>query len=175
MSAKCACDEPPFPHDCRLCAVHEPGSRVSRNGRHRPSRVDPHSRQRSAWSDPCRYDARSKAGVFSPAIATEFRRSAGTGVSSEPEKRQFRRLFEDHIVRVYSQRFAQYRGETLRVNGSRSDSQGALVKSEIVRPECGPPIKVDWRPGARDGLYKSTTSSSTASAWARPIAPSSHR
>ena len=47
-------------------------------------------------------------------------------VASEPEKQEFRRLFEDYIVRVYSERFAQYRGEALRVTGSRSDPEGAI-------------------------------------------------
>lgn len=75
-------------------------------------------------------------------------------VASEPEKQEFRRLFEDYIVRVYSARFAQYRGETLRVTGSQSDPDGAVVTSEIVRPDGGPPIKVDWRLSTRDGLYK---------------------
>jgi phospholipid transport system substrate-binding protein len=63
-------------------------------------------------------------------------------------------LFEGYIVCIYSQRFAQYRGETLKVTGNRSAPQGAIVTSEIVRPEGGPPIKVEWRLGTRDGLYK---------------------
>lgn len=46
-------------------------------------------------------------------------------------------------MRVYSERFAQYRGEALRVTGSRSDPEGAIVTSEIVRPQGAPPIKVD--------------------------------
>jgi phospholipid transport system substrate-binding protein len=75
-------------------------------------------------------------------------------VASEPEKQEFRRLFEDYIVRVYSERFAQYRGEILRVTGSRSDPEGAIVTSEIVRAAGAPPIKVDWRLSTRDGLYK---------------------
>jgi len=75
-------------------------------------------------------------------------------VASEPEKREFRRLFEDYIVRIYSQRFAQYHGEALKVTGSRSGPEGAIVTSEIVRPEGGAPIKVEWRLGTRDGLYK---------------------
>jgi phospholipid transport system substrate-binding protein len=74
--------------------------------------------------------------------------------ASEPEKQEFLRLFEDYIVRVYSEKFAQYRGETLRVTGSRADPEGALVTSEIVRPGGAPLIKVDWRLTARDGLYK---------------------
>ena len=74
--------------------------------------------------------------------------------ASEPEKQEFLRLFEDYIVRVYSERFAQYRGETLRVTGSRADPEGALVTSEIVRPAGAPPIKIEWRLTAGDGLYK---------------------
>ena len=74
--------------------------------------------------------------------------------ASEPEKQEFSRLFEDYIVRVYSERFAQYRGETLRVTGSRADPEGALVTSEIVRAGGAPPIKIDWRLTADDGLYK---------------------
>jgi phospholipid transport system substrate-binding protein len=40
------------------------------------------------------------------------------------------------------------------VTGSRSDPEGAIVTSEIVRPAGAPPIKVDWRLSTRDGLYK---------------------
>ncbi|MBV8131126.1 MAG: ABC transporter substrate-binding protein [Alphaproteobacteria bacterium] len=49
---------------------------------------------------------------------------------------------------------AQYRGEALKVTGSRLDPQGVIMTSEIVCPEGGPPIKVDWRLETRDGLYK---------------------
>jgi phospholipid transport system substrate-binding protein len=74
--------------------------------------------------------------------------------ASEPEKQEFLRLFEDYIVRGYSDKFAQYRGESLRVTGSRADPEGALVTSEIMRPGGAPPIKIDWRLTARDGLYR---------------------
>ena len=75
-------------------------------------------------------------------------------IASEPEKQEFSRLFMDYIVRVYSERFAQYRGETLRVTGSRSDPEGATVTSEIVGPQGAPSIKIDWRLSTRDGFYK---------------------
>ena len=75
-------------------------------------------------------------------------------VASDAEKQEFRRLFEDYIVRIYSQRFAQCHGEALNVTGSRSGPEGAIVTSDIVRPEGDPPIKVEWRLGTRDGLYK---------------------
>ena len=75
-------------------------------------------------------------------------------VASQPEEQEFLRLFEDYIVRVYSERFAQYRGETLRVTGSRSDPENAIVTREIVRPTGAPAIKADWRLSARDSVYK---------------------
>ena len=75
---------------------------------------------------------------------------------SEAERQEFRKLFENYIVLVYSKRFAQYHGEALNVTSSRADSDGAIVASEIVRPNGGTPIKVDWLLGTRDRLYKVT-------------------
>jgi phospholipid transport system substrate-binding protein len=74
-------------------------------------------------------------------------------VASGAQRREFRGLFEDYLVRYYGQRFAQYGGETLRVNGSRSDPVGVMVTSQIIRPK-GPPIEVDWRLVVSDGRYK---------------------
>lgn len=75
-------------------------------------------------------------------------------VASAPQQQKFRTLLDGYLVRVYGRRFTQYRGGALRVTGSRSDPEGALVTSEIVRPQGGPPIAVDWRLDVRDGRYK---------------------
>jgi phospholipid transport system substrate-binding protein len=40
------------------------------------------------------------------------------------------------------------------VTGSQSDPEGAIVTSEIVRPEGAPPIKVEWHLSTRDSLYR---------------------
>ena len=56
-------------------------------------------------------------------------------------------------MHYYGQQFAQYGGENLRVNGSRSDPAGVMVSSQIVRPQ-GPSIEVDWRLAVSDGRYK---------------------
>jgi phospholipid transport system substrate-binding protein len=76
-------------------------------------------------------------------------------VASEAQRREFGSLFEDYLLHYYGQRFAQYGGETLRVNGSRSDpaGTGVVVTSQIIRPQ-GPPIEVDWRLVISDGRYK---------------------
>jgi phospholipid transport system substrate-binding protein len=72
---------------------------------------------------------------------------------SKAQRRQFHALFEDYVVRFYGQRFAQYGGESLRVNGSRTDPAGTIVTSQIIRPQ-GPPIKVDWQLVVSDGRYR---------------------
>jgi phospholipid transport system substrate-binding protein len=76
-------------------------------------------------------------------------------VASGAQRREFRSLFEDYLVHYYGQQFAQYGGESLRVNGSRTDPAGVIVTSQIIRPQ-GPPIEVDWRLAVSDGRYKIT-------------------
>jgi phospholipid transport system substrate-binding protein len=75
--------------------------------------------------------------------------------AKEAERQQFKGLLEAHLVRFYGQRLAEYNGESLRVIGSRTEPGGAIVSSEIIRPQ-GPPIKVDWRLNTRNGVYKIT-------------------
>ena len=74
-------------------------------------------------------------------------------VASEAQRREFCSLFEDYLVHYYGQQFAQYGGESLRVNGSRTDPAGVIVTSQIIRPQR-PPVEVDWRLAVSDGRYK---------------------
>jgi phospholipid transport system substrate-binding protein len=77
-------------------------------------------------------------------------------VATEPQQQEFVRLFADYIAVAYSNRLAEYSGETLRVTGSRPAPDGSLVSSEIVRPNGAPPARVDWLLNQRDGAYKIT-------------------
>jgi phospholipid transport system substrate-binding protein len=74
-------------------------------------------------------------------------------VASPAQRSEFCHLLEDYIVRFDGARLASYGGESFRVTGSRSDADGVLVTSEVIRPQ-GPPIEIDWRLVARNGLYK---------------------
>jgi phospholipid transport system substrate-binding protein len=74
-------------------------------------------------------------------------------VATKAQRREFCSLFETHPVRFYGQRFAQYGGESLTVNGSAADPAGVVVTSQLVRPQ-GPPIAVDRRLVVSDGRYK---------------------
>jgi phospholipid transport system substrate-binding protein len=75
-------------------------------------------------------------------------------VATEEQQAEFVKLFEDYIALAYSTRLAEYTGETFKVVGSRSDADGAIVTSEILRPAGAAPVKVDWRLTGRNGAYK---------------------
>ena len=70
------------------------------------------------------------------------------------EQEEFVKLFEDYIALVYSNQLAAYSGETLKVTGSRTSAEEAIVASEIIRPTGSPPVKVDWHLTDRNGTYK---------------------
>jgi phospholipid transport system substrate-binding protein len=74
-------------------------------------------------------------------------------VASEGQRQEFCSLFEGYLVRFYGEQFAQDGGESLRVTGSRTAPAGAIVTSQMVRPQ-GPPIEVDSRLVISDGRYK---------------------
>ena len=75
--------------------------------------------------------------------------------TATPEQQEeFVKLLEDYIALVYSNQLAAYSGETLRVTGSRTSAEEAVVASEIIRPTGTPPVKVDWHLTDRNGAYK---------------------
>jgi phospholipid transport system substrate-binding protein len=75
-------------------------------------------------------------------------------VATEPQQQEFVKLLADYIALAYSNRLAEYSGETLHVTGTRPAPDGSVVSSEIVRPNGAPPAKVDWVLTAHDGAYK---------------------
>ena len=75
-------------------------------------------------------------------------------IATEPQQQEFVKLFADYIALAYSNRLAEYSGETLHVTGTRPAPDGSVVSSEIVRPNGAPPAKVDWVLTPHDGAYK---------------------
>jgi len=75
--------------------------------------------------------------------------------ASDAQKQEFMKLFEDWIVSAYGERFSQYSGEQFKVVGQRPEGDAVtLVTSQIVRPNGGPPIRVDWRVTKSGGQEK---------------------
>ena len=75
-------------------------------------------------------------------------------IATEQQQQEFVKVFADYIALAYSNRLAEYTGESLHVTGSRPAPDGSLVTSEIVRPNGAPPAKVDWQLTQHDGAYK---------------------
>ncbi len=72
--------------------------------------------------------------------------------AATPEQQsEYVKLFGIYVVSVYSDRFSNYSGEKFHVIGSRTEDDATVVNSEILRPNGGPPIHIDWK------VYKSPT------------------
>ena len=75
-------------------------------------------------------------------------------IATPAQQQEFIRLFTSYIALAYSNRLAEYSGETLKVTGSRAAPDGSVVSTEIVRPNGAPPARVDWLLTQHDGAYK---------------------
>jgi phospholipid transport system substrate-binding protein len=74
-------------------------------------------------------------------------------IASPAERRQFRSLFTDRLVRIYGRQLAESRDGDFVVTGSRTGPSGVIVTSEIIRAQAAP-IPVEWRLGIKHGFYK---------------------
>jgi len=74
-------------------------------------------------------------------------------LASPDERKQFRKLLVERIVRVYGRRLAEGGNGDFVVTGSRSGPDGVVVTSRI-EPQFSAPISVDWRLGIIDGQYR---------------------
>ena len=74
--------------------------------------------------------------------------------ASEEEQQEFVKLFEDYVVFVYTARLSNFGGEALKVRGSRSDSDGVIVSTDVVSPGTASPMRIDWRLVTDNGAYK---------------------
>src|SRR4029077_11341479 len=82
-----------------------------------------------------------------PAIA-KFVLGRHRRAATDAQKIEFETLFESMIVRTYSARFNQYKGDPFIVVSSRSEEgdSSAIVTTSLVGPHgIAQPLKVDWR------------------------------
>ncbi len=75
--------------------------------------------------------------------------------ASKEQRKEYRAIFVDFIVRVYASRFDSYGGEQFTVRSVINDESGdKIVRAQIVRPSGGNPIGADFRVRMRDEGYK---------------------
>lgn len=74
--------------------------------------------------------------------------------STEKERKEYLKLFEDMIVTVYSRRFSDYDGHKLEVTGAMPTGKSDAIVSSHIVPESGPKVAVEWRVRYKNGQYK---------------------
>ena len=71
------------------------------------------------------------------------------------ERTEFLKLFENLLVSVYVDRFANYAGVTLMITKTVTKGDAdIIVYSKILRPDGSPLARVDWRVRKRKGEHK---------------------
>jgi phospholipid transport system substrate-binding protein len=74
-------------------------------------------------------------------------------VASRGERRQFRYVLADRLMRVYGRQLVESGGGDFVVTGSQVGPSGVIVTSEIIRAPAAP-IAVVWRLGIKHGFYR---------------------
>lgn len=70
------------------------------------------------------------------------------------QQAEYQKLFEDLIVSIYAQRFADYKGQTFRVAESQPTGEtDYIVRSHIV-PDAGRQIPVNWHVRYKNGSFR---------------------
>lgn len=68
------------------------------------------------------------------------------------QQKEYMHLFEELVVKTYSDRFALYTGEGFRVRAITPEGdRDYIVNSDITHPDGSPPTSVDWRVRQKDG------------------------
>jgi phospholipid transport system substrate-binding protein len=68
------------------------------------------------------------------------------------QQKEYMRLFEELVVKTYSDRFVMYTGEGFRVRSvAPAGTRDFVVRSEITHPDGSPSTTVDWRLRNKNG------------------------
>jgi phospholipid transport system substrate-binding protein len=72
--------------------------------------------------------------------------------ASQDQQQEYMKLFEQLVVKTYSDRFAFYTGEGFKVRVVRPEGErDVVVSSDITHPDGSPPTVVDWRVREKNG------------------------
>jgi phospholipid transport system substrate-binding protein len=70
------------------------------------------------------------------------------------QQKEYMKLFNDMIIRVYSKRFSDYKGQKFDVRSSQKQSEKDTLVTSYIVPNDGPEVRVDWRVRNKGGTYK---------------------
>lgn len=70
------------------------------------------------------------------------------------QQQEYLKLFNNMIVKVYSKRFSDYKGQKFEVRSARTAEGKDSVVTSFIVPSDGPQVQVDWRVRNKGGSYK---------------------
>ncbi len=70
------------------------------------------------------------------------------------QQKEYQKLFNTMVVKVYSNRFSEYKGQKFEVRNARKENDKDAVVSSFIVPTSGPEVRVDWRVRNKGGSYK---------------------
>lgn len=70
------------------------------------------------------------------------------------QQQEYLKLFNNMIVKVYSKRFSDYKGQKFEVKSARKESDKDSVVTSFIIPSDGPQVQVDWRVRNKGGSYR---------------------
>jgi phospholipid transport system substrate-binding protein len=70
------------------------------------------------------------------------------------QQAEYLKLFNAMIVKVYSKRFSEYKGQTFEVKSARKENDKDSIVTSYIVPSDGPKVQVDWRVRNKGGSYR---------------------
>lgn len=70
------------------------------------------------------------------------------------QQQEYLKLFNNMIVKVYSKRFSDYKGQKFEVKSARKETDKDSVVTSFIVPTDGPQVQVDWRVRNKGGSYR---------------------
>lgn len=70
------------------------------------------------------------------------------------QQAEYQKLFNAMIVKVYSKRFSEYKGQSFEVKSARKENEKDSVVTSFIVPNDGPKVQVDWRVRNKGGSYR---------------------
>lgn len=91
---------------------------------------------------------------FDMATIARFALGRNWKVASKAQKKEYLRLFENLVVRVYASRFNDYKGEGFDVASYKDTGKKDVTVTSYIVPNSGSKVQVDWRVRNKNGSYK---------------------
>ncbi len=91
---------------------------------------------------------------FDMATIGRFALGRNWKVATPAQQAEYQKLFKEMIVKTYSRRFSDYKGQSLKVLSARTDGDNDVIVSSAIVPADGQEVSVDWRVRGKGGGYK---------------------